>query len=264
MPPARRRPGFLSAAIAVLAAVLTVVLPATMASAASALAAGTRVGAAHPAVILTVGASRPVSPVQGRCESIPRPGFASGACVAAEDTGDLADAATCGGMSFTAGTKVLLASGAAIPISQLKTGDKVLATNTKTGMARDGTARPDSYRLTWACSASMRSASWPRDQLFSVRSALIRSGSDTRVPPGSSWRSHSAPIQPPVHASVVLKCSPTMSLAASLFVQQEALERILVLAAGGVARIPEAEIEWLKDQALRRRRQCHEGLLDGR
>jgi len=52
-----------------------------------------------------------------------------------------------------------------------------------------------------------------------------------------------------VHASVVLKCLPTMSSAALLFMQQEALERILVLAAGGgVARIPEAEIERLKDQ----------------
>ena len=40
---------------------------------------------------------------------------------------------SCGGESFTAGTKVLLASGAAIPISKLKPGDKVLATNTKTG-----------------------------------------------------------------------------------------------------------------------------------
>jgi RHS repeat-associated protein len=57
-----------------------------------------------------------------------------GPSAAAEDTGsDLADAATCGGASFTAGTRVLLASGAAIPISQLKPGDKVLATNTKTG-----------------------------------------------------------------------------------------------------------------------------------
>jgi Pretoxin HINT domain len=50
-----------------------------------------------------------------------------------EDGGDLADAAGCGGMSFSAGTRVLLASGAAIPISQLKPGRKVLATNTKTG-----------------------------------------------------------------------------------------------------------------------------------
>jgi hypothetical protein len=36
-------------------------------------------------------------------------------------------------MSFTAGARVLLASGAAIPISELKPGDKVLAANVKTG-----------------------------------------------------------------------------------------------------------------------------------
>jgi hypothetical protein len=57
--------------------------------------------------------------------------------LAAEETGsEAADdeaGATCGGMSFTASAKVLLASGAAIPISQLKTGMRVLATNTKTG-----------------------------------------------------------------------------------------------------------------------------------
>jgi hypothetical protein len=36
-------------------------------------------------------------------------------------------------MSFSAGTKVLLASGVAVPIASLKPGDKVLATNVKTG-----------------------------------------------------------------------------------------------------------------------------------
>jgi hypothetical protein len=40
---------------------------------------------------------------------------------------------TPGGSSFTAGTLVLLASGKAVPISQLKVGEMVLATNTKTG-----------------------------------------------------------------------------------------------------------------------------------
>ena len=39
---------------------------------------------------------------------------------------------TCGGASFSAGTKVLLASGAAVAISALKVGDKVLAASTKT------------------------------------------------------------------------------------------------------------------------------------
>jgi hypothetical protein len=35
--------------------------------------------------------------------------------------------------SFASDTKVLLASGRAVPISSLKPGDKVLATNTQTG-----------------------------------------------------------------------------------------------------------------------------------
>jgi RHS repeat-associated protein len=45
-------------------------------------------------------------------------------------------AAACGGMSFTRGTKVLLASGKAVPIASLRPGEKVLATNTKTGKAQ--------------------------------------------------------------------------------------------------------------------------------
>ncbi len=49
-----------------------------------------------------------------------------------EDDGG--DSGNCpGGQSFTAGTLVLLASGQAVPISQLKAGDKVLAADTKTG-----------------------------------------------------------------------------------------------------------------------------------
>ncbi len=44
-------------------------------------------------------------------------------------------AASCGGESFTAGTKVLLASGAAIPISSIRRGEKVLAVNVRTGRA---------------------------------------------------------------------------------------------------------------------------------
>jgi hypothetical protein len=59
---------------------------------------------------------------------------------AAEDTGAKSAAEDAGsdvkpgcGESFTASTKVLLASGAAIPISQLQDGEKVLATNVKTG-----------------------------------------------------------------------------------------------------------------------------------
>jgi hypothetical protein len=64
--------------------------------------------------------------------------------LAAADTGsDVADAATRTGMSFSAGTKLLLASGAAIPISQLSPGDKVLAmaTNVKTSRTRAETVK---------------------------------------------------------------------------------------------------------------------------
>jgi hypothetical protein len=50
--------------------------------------------------------------------------------IGAESVGDRAGA-TC--ESFTASTKVLLASGAAVPIASLTPGDKVLATNSKTG-----------------------------------------------------------------------------------------------------------------------------------
>jgi hypothetical protein len=62
-----------------------------------------------------------------------------GSCVYTYDTSPnsvaLAEAADAclGGSSFTPTTKVLLASGAAVPIATLKVGDKVLATNTKTG-----------------------------------------------------------------------------------------------------------------------------------
>jgi hypothetical protein len=52
----------------------------------------------------------------------------------AEKTGtDTAESCSLGGESFTASTKVLLADGKAVPISALKPGEKVLATNTKTG-----------------------------------------------------------------------------------------------------------------------------------
>ena len=55
---------------------------------------------------------------------------------AAEDTAIGDAAAACRGMSFTPGTKVLLASGVAVPIASLQVGDKVLATNTRTGKTR--------------------------------------------------------------------------------------------------------------------------------
>jgi hypothetical protein len=85
MHPARRRLAFLSAAIAAMAAVLALVLPATTASAAAGPAARNGVGAHHPGMILPVGVSRVVSPAQDRCEAALQATIAAGACVAVED-----------------------------------------------------------------------------------------------------------------------------------------------------------------------------------
>ncbi len=60
--------------------------------------------------------------------------------VAADEGGGLAeDAAESCGLSFTASTRVLLAGGKTVPISQLKPGDKVRATNTRTGTTQPET-----------------------------------------------------------------------------------------------------------------------------
>jgi hypothetical protein len=50
-----------------------------------------------------------------------------------------AKAAESCGLSFTPGTKVLLANGKAVPISSLKPGEKVVSTSTKTGKTQAGT-----------------------------------------------------------------------------------------------------------------------------
>jgi hypothetical protein len=87
MHPARRRLAFLPAAIAAIAAVVALMLPAGPTPAATVSAARNSVGATHPETILTVGVSHPVSPGERRCEPAPQPGFAAGACVAAEAAG---------------------------------------------------------------------------------------------------------------------------------------------------------------------------------
>lgn len=109
---------------------------------------------------------------------------------------------SCGGESFTAGTKVLLASGVAIPISQLKPGDKVLATNAKTGKtqaeavtavlvhhdtdlydlkvkAGTRTAAIDttSSHLFWVPGAGGHSGSW-------FKAGALRHGTRLRIPSG--------------------------------------------------------------------------------
>ena len=66
--------------------------------------------------------------------SPPSPTTAEGEPSVSDDAGGgNSSCPTPGGNSFTAGTLVLLASGKAVPISQLKAGDKVLAADTKTG-----------------------------------------------------------------------------------------------------------------------------------
>ena len=72
MLPARRLV-FFSAAIAALAAVLALVLPAGTASAATAPAAGNRVWAFSPATPAHAGADRPVSPGQRQGNPAMRP-----------------------------------------------------------------------------------------------------------------------------------------------------------------------------------------------
>jgi hypothetical protein len=81
MHPARRWLVFLSAAIA---AVLAVVLPATLASASMPSAARNGVGASHSGMIFTIEADHSFSPGEGRCVSVSQAGFA-GSYVAAED-----------------------------------------------------------------------------------------------------------------------------------------------------------------------------------
>jgi hypothetical protein len=83
--PARRRLTVLSAAIAVIAAVLAMLLPATPASVQTAPAAGTRVGASHPVAILSAGVSHAVSAGGSRCGLVSQARFTAGACVAAEE-----------------------------------------------------------------------------------------------------------------------------------------------------------------------------------
>jgi type II secretory pathway pseudopilin PulG len=104
VPPARLRPILFSAAVlAVLAAVLAVVLPAGIASAATVTAAGNRVWAISPAAQDHVRADRLVSPGQHLGEPRSCPICAPGACVAAEDLARLAaeDTGTAAGKEIT-------------------------------------------------------------------------------------------------------------------------------------------------------------------
>jgi RHS repeat-associated protein len=105
-----------------------------------------------------------------------------------------------GGQSFTAATKVLLANGKAVPISSLKPGEKVLATNTRTGQTRAETITAvlvhhdaDLYDLT--IKANGRTAVidtttshpfWDATTRRWVKAAALRYGTHLRTPSGDT------------------------------------------------------------------------------
>jgi len=108
MHPARRQVVFLLAAIAALAAVLALVLPAGPSSAATVSAAGNGVGASHSQTILPVGVLRPVSAGEGGCEAPLQARIVVGACVAAEEGGDLTPVFRVEGRAMPAWISVLV------------------------------------------------------------------------------------------------------------------------------------------------------------
>jgi hypothetical protein len=125
----------------------------------------------------------------------------AGEHVAEEGVGDsLKDAVEncAGGESFSAGTKVLLANGTAVAISQLKPGEKVLATNPKTGVTKAETISivwvrhdTDLYRLkvqSGADSAVIQTTSnhlfWDVTTRAWVNAARLHRGDHLRTPSG--------------------------------------------------------------------------------
>jgi hypothetical protein len=111
-----------------------------------------------------------------------------------------AKAAESCGLSFTAGTKVLLASGKAVPISSLKPGEKVVATNTKTGKTKAGTiaavlVHHDTNRYDLTVRARGRTAVihttsnhpfWDATTHRWVKAGALRYGTHLRTPAGGT------------------------------------------------------------------------------
>jgi hypothetical protein len=103
------------------------------------------------------------------------------------------------GESFTASTGVLLASGAAIPISALKPGDKVLATNVKTGKTQPETVAAvlvhhdtDLYNLTvksghrtTVIHTTTNHLFWDTTTHHWVKAAALHPGDHLRTPAGT-------------------------------------------------------------------------------
>ncbi len=93
--------------------------------------------AAHKKELATVGVFIATIPLDetGAGEAIDTEAVtADVASDAADDAAD--DVASCGGQSFTPGTDVQLANGAKLPISKVRVGDMVLATDTATGKTK--------------------------------------------------------------------------------------------------------------------------------
>jgi Pretoxin HINT domain len=105
-----------------------------------------------------------------------------------------------GGEIFTAATKVLLANGKAVPIASLKPGQKVLATNTKTGKTRAETVsavlvRRDTDRYDLTIRAHGRTAVidttsshlfWIPDAHRWIKAGALKYGTHLRTSDGST------------------------------------------------------------------------------
>jgi len=111
-----------------------------------------------------------------------------------------AKAAESCGLSFTPGTKVLLANGKAVPISSLKPGEKVVATNTKTGKTQARTiaavlVHHDTNRYDLTVRAHGRTAIihttsnhpfWDATTHRWVKAGALRYGTHLRTPAGGT------------------------------------------------------------------------------
>jgi hypothetical protein len=121
------------------------------------------------------------------------------ACAAADgsDAGDLLQAGC--NFSFTASTRILLANGTTVPIDTLKPGDKVLATNTKTGKTTAQTVTAvllehdnDLYNLTINTAhghtatihTTARHPFWNPDTRQWIKADALRQGDQLRTPDG--------------------------------------------------------------------------------
>jgi hypothetical protein len=105
-------------------------------------------------------------------------------------------ASSCGGASLTGSTKVLLASGLAIPIAGLNPGELVLATNTHTGktsaesvtavLLRHDTDRYDLTIKTGSGTAVIHTTRshlfWDRDTQRWVKAGALKYGTHLRTP----------------------------------------------------------------------------------